>query len=494
MDIPKISNKIRSFCQKLDKIDKILILILIISLILRLCTLSYSSFRGWDETVYLNLGLDLSKHPFNYSLLNSGWSDYIPSSDLIYGWPNIGFRAPLLPYLYSVFNFFKIGTLIPFVIPVITTVSVFLVFKLGQILFDKKVGLYSSFLFSLVPINLYCNGKVWTDSFVVFFILLTFISFWKGYIKENKKHKVLFGVFLALSLLARYTTLWITPVFLFFFIIKNKSLSFLRDRYLWYAIGVFFLVLIPWFIYGFFYYGNPFGGFIHGFMASSYWGGVQSWSYFIDNFWRIFSIIGILFIFSLLYIISKKEFIKKEVYILLIWVVFFLGIVMAMPHKEDRFIMPIVPVICLISGFFISKLGKVKDIVFCVLCLILLFSVWNSFKVEIQNSKDLSVACFLDGNNYLSSNVNKNSLVVSNQDPIVHYYSHKDVVVYPALWSLDVFRQIINSKYSNRDVYMFFSNYDMVMDSGIKKDLDTNFDKKFECKKDYAYSAIYKYK
>src|SRR3989344_4301538 len=338
MEFSQIGKKIKIYWLEMEKIDKLIILVLIFSFLVRIAFLFYSPLRGWDETVYLNLGHDLSNNPFIYSLLNSGWNDFIPSTDIIYGWPNIGFRAPLLPYILSVFYSLNLNFLIPIIILFFGTLSVFLVYILGKKLFDEKVGLYSAILFALIPIHVFYSGKIWTDPLVVFFILLTFISFWEGYEKENKKHKILFGLFLALSLLARYTTMWIAPVFLFYFLIRDKSLKFLRDRYLWYAVGIFFITLIPWFIYSFSHYGNPLGGFIHGFKAASYWGGIQPWIFFLDNSWQIFSVIGVIFIFSIIYILFKKYFLNKEIYLILIWVIFFGVMAMYMPHKEERFI------------------------------------------------------------------------------------------------------------------------------------------------------------
>ena len=204
----------------MEKTDQLIIFVLIFSFLIRIAFLFYSPLRGWDETVYLNLGRDLSRNPFSYSLLNSPWNDFIPSTDIIYGWPNIGFRAPLLPYILSIFYALNLNFLIPIIVPFFATLSVFLVYIFGKKLFDKKIGLYSAILFSLAPIQVFYSEKIWTDPLIVFFILLTFISFWEGYEKENKKHKILFGLFLALSLLARYTTLWIAPVFLFYFLIR----------------------------------------------------------------------------------------------------------------------------------------------------------------------------------------------------------------------------------------------------------------------------------
>jgi len=62
----------------------------------------------------------------------------------------------------------------------------------------------------------------------------------------------------------------------------DKTLKFLKDKHLWYSILAFFVTLIPWFIYGVFQYNNPLGAFIHGFKASGYWGGLQSWTFFFN--------------------------------------------------------------------------------------------------------------------------------------------------------------------------------------------------------------------
>jgi len=475
----------------MEKVDKLIILILIFSFLIRVTFLIYSPLRGWDETVYLNLGYHLSKNPFDYSLKNSGWNDFIPSTDIKYGWPNIGFRAPLLPYILSVFYSLNLFFLIPIIVPFIGTLSVFLSYILGGKLFSKIVGLYSAILFSLIPIHVYSSGKIWTDTLVVFFVLLTLISFWEGYEKENVKYKVLFGLFLALAIMARYTSLWMVPIFFVYFLIRDNSLKFLKDKYLWYAIGIFSLTLFPWFAYGFVYYGNFLGAFIHGYKAAGYWGGTQPWSFFLENSWKIFSIVGILSIISFLYILIKKEFLRREIYFLLILIVFFSSIVLAMPHKEVRFIMPIVPVICLISGFFIDKLKKYKNVVFGIVCIVLTTSLWGIFKVEYNNAYAGINLCFLRGNEFLTiDSIDKNSLIITNQLPIVYYYTKKDVHLYPDQWDLVKFRNILDSNYQDRKIYFFYENYELI-DDNIKKDLDYNFKKVFECMEGWGNSTIY---
>ena len=166
---------------------------------------------------------------------------------------------------------------------------------------------------------------------------------------------------------------------------------------------------------------------------------------------------------------------------------------MYMPNKEERFIMPIIPAICIISGFFINRIKKYKNIIFGLVCIVLITSLWGMFKIENENSYSGVNLCFSDGNKFLANNsIDKNSLVVTSQLPIVHYYTQKEVHLYPDPWNLDVLRNDINSNYKNRKVYIFFANYDMT-DKKIKNDLDNNFKKVFECSKGWGNSTIYQY-
>ena len=356
----------------MKKITKILITLFFIALTIRILFLFSAPVKIWDETVYANLGHDLSKN-LGYSVRN-GWSDYIPEGEAPYAWPRVGFRAPLLPVILSIFYFLKLDFLINLLIPLIGALSVILVFSLGKTLFNEKVGLYSAILISILPLHVVYSAKILTGVLFTFFTLLTFISFWKGYEKGEKIHKILFGLFLALALLARYTALWIIPIFLLYFLIRDKSLKVVKDKYLWYSIGIFFITLIPWFIYGIGEYKNPLGAFIHGSKAAAYWGGLQPWTFFFNAWWHMFSIIGIVFIIGLIYLAYKKELFKKEVYLLVLWLAFFLIMAIYMPHKEERFILALTPALVLISGRFLNNL-KGKKMIILLIVIISIFSL-----------------------------------------------------------------------------------------------------------------------
>ena len=468
------------------KEHKILIVILIIAFVVRMVFSFLFPVRWWDETVYADLGYDLSKNPFEYSF-SRGWSDFVPDGM----WPKAGFRAPLLPYSLSVFYFLKLDFLIDLLIPFIGTLSVLFVFILGKKLFNEKVGIYSALFLAVLPLHAYYSGRILTDVFSTFFVLLAFFSFWKGYEENNNKFKVLFGLFLAITLLARYTALWIIPVFLIYFLIRDKGLKFLKDKHLWMAVLVFFVTLLPWFFYSFYEYRSVFGAFTHGAKAASYWGGVQSWAFFFQYWWLIFSVLGIVFVLAFVYILYKKELSKKEIYILLIWVFFFLGMAMLMPHKEHRFLLPIIPAICIICGHFIDRTRCCKKLILALIVILLIISLFFGFYYDYRKSYTESNFCFLQGSNFLrNSNAD---LVISDESPIVYYYAKKPTHFYPNPWSPSALKLLAEESYS-KEIYIFFTDMDMPLTEEknvrIKEDLD-NFDEVFNCGNR---TIIYKYR
>jgi len=474
---------------------KVLIILFLVAFLIRGVFVFATPIKIWDETVYANLGYDLSHNPLDYSVAHNGWSDFIPSGgDDLYAWPKVGFRAPLLPYLLMLLYFFNLDFLVIFFIPFVGALSVCLIYILGKKLFSEKIGLYSAVLFLLIPLHIIYSAKILTDVLFTFFVLLTFFSFWKGYEENNKKYKVLFGAFLALTLLSRYTALWIMPIFLIYFLLRDKSIKFLKDKYLWYSVLAFFGILIPWFIYGIFEYNNPIGAFIHGAKASRYWGGVQSWYFFFEYWWQMFSIIGFVFIIALIYILYKRDFFKKEIYLLLIWFAFFLGMAIYMPHKEDRFILAILPAIALISGYFIDKIKRYKEIVLIGLIAITLFSLFFQFYATYNNSYTDTNKCFLESVKFLE-NLDKNSVVITDESPVIYYYTKLETRFYPNPWSYRILENWKKDYYSNKEIYVLFGDYIIKSEeeyNQIKKELETNSEKVFECFKDRGYSAVYK--
>jgi len=174
--------------------------IFLFALFLRIAFCFISPVPYWDEGVYANIGYDLSNNFFEYSLEHSGWGDFIPSLDAPYSWPNIGFRAPLLPISLSLLYFLGLGFFVKFFVAFFGALTVVLLYFFGKKLFNKKVAIYSSIFLSLIPIHVLYSGKILTDVYFAFFVLLLCFIFWKGFEEKKVYFKLLFEFIFALTL------------------------------------------------------------------------------------------------------------------------------------------------------------------------------------------------------------------------------------------------------------------------------------------------------
>jgi len=274
-------------------------------------------------------------------------------------------------------------------------------------------------------------------------------------------------------------------------LIRDKSLKFLKDKYLWYSLIIFIIVFIPWFVYGYSAYGNIFGSFIHASTSASFWGGCQSWYFYFQNKYSIYPVIGVLFLISSAYVFYKKEYFKKEVYLNLLLIIIFAGFMITMCHKEDRHILPIFPSLVLISGFFIDKLNKYWKIVMLIVIVSMIFFIGSAIYSDYSKSYNPKNICFLRGNEFLNS-IDK-SLVITDESPIIYYYTKLETRYYPEPWTTDNLRAKSLDRAS--DSYVFFTDFDMPLsiekNTLIKTYLDLNFEKLFECENR---TFIYKYK
>ncbi len=448
--------------------------IFLLSLGLRLVSSAVEPVRWWDETVYANLGWDLRADPFDYSF-SRGWSDYVPGD-----WPKAGFRAPLLPYTLAVMYLLGLGPGI--LLPFIGALSVVAIYFLGREMFGERVALYSSVLLAVLPVHVYYSGKILTGVFGTFFLTISVWCFWKGFEKGENRYKVLFGVFLALSLLARYTVLFLVPVFPLYLFLRDRSFGFLRDRYLWLGVLAFSAILVPWFVYGLIQYGTPLGPILHAKKAASYWGGVQPWDFYLSNSFGAFSLLLPVFLFSLAYFWFRG--VKRETAFLMLWFFTFLVALQMIPHKEVRFLIPAVPPVVLLSSAALSGI-RIRRGVFAGLALaIFLHSAFSLYAVAeaTGNQKNL---CLLEAFEFLSG-TDRASVVITDQSPVVYFYVKRETHFYPGTGLSDI--QKLARSYGGRPVYVLWEDG---KGSELKTELDAAYPVLFSCPPDRPLIVVY---
>jgi len=193
----------------------------------------------WDEGEYLSI----AKH----------WAFNVPY--------DINPQRPVL-YPFLAFLIFKLGlgeltvklllNVLPFLLSIL-----FFYLLVGE-MYDKKTGIIAAAILSVSWIHLFYNMRFMTDSISFLFGVLAFYCFWKGYVNNKGKIYIwLIGLFIALAFLARLTGI-LYGVFIIAFLIATLNFGFLKRKDFWISILIFLLVISPYLLWSYGYYGNAF--------------------------------------------------------------------------------------------------------------------------------------------------------------------------------------------------------------------------------------------
>ena len=425
-----------------DNYDKIFIAVLILAFAVRFWIFlrTMNQPLWWDEADYLSVGKKLGLG--------------LNIRDIWYY--RRGFLFPLISAL-----FFKIGlgeAGVRFLIVLFSTgivaVSYFLISKM----FNKKLALLATLGLSLSWILLFFTGRILTDIPSTFFLLLSLLLFWKGYVlKEGNKFLYLFAVFLALAILTRMQSFMLVPPFLIFIFIKEKFKMF-KNKKLWITLGIFVLLLVPQFILYSVHYGNPLTD-----IASHYFGVASSSNPVLEGNKRVFSmdifnyfkdlpymlsipifialIAGIFYFFSDLFIgfdkLFKNEFLQNKFFVL-VWILclfLIMGYIGSVSYVEQRYITAGLPFLFLIAISPILLIGEVlikhvhlnkkfaMFLVFIILSLLLISNfMWTNSLLENKKNSYLEVE---QAGLWIKANSAPTDIIISDSLPQMTYYSER---------------------------------------------------------------------
>jgi len=196
-----------------------------------------------DEVIYKTL---ISKTNFmleGYTLRDSSIFTQLPD---IYDTP-IFFHPPLFLLLGKAVSLI-LGEDGPVIISVVSSLSTaFLIFLLGRLLYDYRIGLVAMTLWTTNPLQLFVAQRIWLDSLMVFFVCLAVYLSLVGTGKRSGFF-LLAGLVLFLGVMTKYPAmLAIVPVF---FVILLGEFGHIKKRVN--RLVIFFLpllLLVPWFYY-----------------------------------------------------------------------------------------------------------------------------------------------------------------------------------------------------------------------------------------------------
>jgi len=132
---------------------------------------------------------------------------------------------PFFIYIIKSITSFEGLNLINFVIfiqIILSTYSVYLFYKVNQIFFSKKLSLINSFIFSIIPLNLYAPGQISSINIQIFFSIL-FLNFLFLIIRnQTNKNIVLFSLLSGILILTRGEFILIFALLTFYIFLKKK--------------------------------------------------------------------------------------------------------------------------------------------------------------------------------------------------------------------------------------------------------------------------------
>lgn len=135
-------------------------------------------------------------------------------------------------------------------------------FYLGRLLFDKKTGLLSAFLMSIIPIDVLYSTTIVPDIPVAFFTFLSVYLFFRGERTGNKYYRfyILSGIALGVAWLVKSLAILLVLFFLTYFIAeklikfdilchKIKKTLFIRREYFFLMLGFLIVILLEGIFY-----------------------------------------------------------------------------------------------------------------------------------------------------------------------------------------------------------------------------------------------------
>ena len=168
-------------------------------------------------------------------------------------------RPFLLPFLIFLFG----GTeLVARLISVsLFLLAIYAVYLLAKELFDEETALYSSIVFTIIPLVQYWAVRVYTSVPMIALGALGFYFLVKHDKTNDNRFLYLFFIFSALTYLMRYVGLMFLFVGLIYLVIAKKISFKIKKEYVFHLVLgllVFSAIITPWLLFNYINTGDPF--------------------------------------------------------------------------------------------------------------------------------------------------------------------------------------------------------------------------------------------
>jgi 4-amino-4-deoxy-L-arabinose transferase-like glycosyltransferase len=324
--------------KKFFSTKNILILILVIAFLIRLFFIFKRGELFWDAGIYIGI----SKYLYSFGTI--GIFEIL--------------RPPVFPLLIGFSWLLNISPIIIGHILVMSAslASIYFVFKIGKRLINERVGLIAAFLLALSHSHIFYSSRILADNISIFLCVLGF------YLFITKKKPLLTGLVIGLAFLTRFTNgilLLVIAVYGLYELIKSLKE---KDSGHWEVIkhylillSGYLLLVIPFMVLNYIYYGNPFTAFIEAGAIIAHVGKTiyEGFGYYPLGLLRE-NLIILIFLGGL--VITFTEKIKNKAFVISIigFILFFFFYLSNIAHKEFRYMLIILPFIYIIIGMTVD--------------------------------------------------------------------------------------------------------------------------------------------
>ena len=364
-------------------------IVAIIAALFRLPLLSQVKMVMWDGAVYL---------------MNARWF----AGQKIFWEP---LRAPLFPFMLSFF--FRIGIYSELFFRIVSIsfsiASIVITYFVAKKFFGEKTAILSAAILLVIPLHVLWSPMIYTEIPSSVLLLASIYLVWKG--MKNEKLMYLAFFMSGLTFLTKYPLGILFPSILLFLFMQKK----LNMKKLVIYSTIFILTISPWLAYNYTYFGDP----MYSFKEGIKWQGpvAQPVYFYISQMFHYASFVSLIFIFGGIY--SIKFFKKPEIQLLLIFLILFIGFITVSAHKEERYILPAIPILAIFSSYFIEKVNIKK--MAPVLAVLILLTAHASMKLEHNSCEGI-----------IEASQNLSGTVASTYWPLTAYYGSVNATSMPA--------------------------------------------------------------
>ena len=232
-----------------------ILLILICGFLLRLYVAGDFYLHDWDERYHALVAKNLMDHPLMPILYED---PVLPYDYRAWGANHIWVHKQPVPLWsmaisMSFFGVNEIALRLPSIL--LSTLAIFLTFKITSLLFGDKTGLVAAFLHAVHGLIIeVTGGRVATDHIDLFFLFFIELALYFALLHSRKKYDwkllILIGLSTGLAVLSKWLpALIVLPVWLLFndFYKSKPFLKIVKDVFI--VLSVITVVVLPWQIY-----------------------------------------------------------------------------------------------------------------------------------------------------------------------------------------------------------------------------------------------------